>query len=292
MKTNRVVGVDIGGSHVAAALVDIGSKALVENTLVHQTVNPHAAAENIIGVWSNTIQQAAAALDGQPYHVGIAMPGPFDYNKGISLIRGFHKYESLYGLNVKDKLEQQLGIPAASIRLKNDAAAFLQGEVFGGAARGYHKVIGLTLGTGLGSAHKIGNDTEECAVNVSPLHNGQAEDYISIRWFLHRYKELTGQAAPNVKFIAGRVGKELRADTIFSEFSANLAIILKRFIAEEQPDVVVLGGGIANAFDVFYPALRKHLGTADTVPIVRSLLGEAAAMIGAACCWNNQYIEQ
>jgi glucokinase len=287
MKTNYVVGVDIGGSHITAGLINIEARTLASGSLVRKAVDPHAAATAIIDTWAETIQEAAAVLDGAPCYIGIAMPGPFDYEQGISLIRGFNKYESLYGLNVKEMLGQELGIPAAAIKLKNDAAAFLQGEVLGGAAAGYQQAIGLTLGTGLGSARMVGNDTVTRAVNVSPLHNGMAEDYISIRWFLQRYKELTGQMAANVKYIADRVGQDPLAAQIFCEFAGNLAIVLQRSIVEEQPDVVVLGGGIANAFELFYPALQKQLTGTGNIPIKQSLLGEAAAMTGAACCWNN-----
>lgn len=280
MKTNYVVGVDIGGSHITAGLIDIEARTLAPGTLVRKAVDPHAAATAIINTWAETIQEAVVVLEGAPFYIGIAMPGPFDYEQGISLIRGFNKYESLYGLNVKDMLGHQLGIPVTDIKLKNDAAAFLQGEVFCGAAAGYHRAIGLTLGTGLGSARMVGDDTEAGAVNVSPLHNGMAEDHISIRWFLQRYEALTGEVPVNVKYIADRVGDDVYARQVFEEFTANLAIVLQRSIAEEQPDVVVLGGGIANAFDLFYPALRQQL--TGNVPIRQSLLGEAAAMTGAA----------
>lgn len=283
MKITYVAGVDIGGSHITAGLVNITTRTLVNDSLVRNPVNPHAGAEEIIAAWGHTIRQAAAAFGATPYRVGIAMPGPFDYPNGISLIKGFNKYESLYGLNVKALLAQFLGIGATDIKLKNDAAAFLQGEVFGGAARGYSKAVGITLGTGLGSARTLNGDIAEGALNVSPLHNGIAEDYISIRWFLKRYHELTGQYAASVRALAERVGQDKQAAQVFQEFSANLATVLQRFIEEEQPEIVVVGGGIANAFDLFYPELRRLLAaTTDHTVIKRSVLGEAAAMIGAA----------
>ncbi|HRP57404.1 hypothetical protein, partial [Agriterribacter sp.] len=65
--------------------------------------------------------------------MGIAMPGPFDYEKGISYITGLHKYEYLYGLNVKELLAAELNIPLGNIRMMNDAAAYLAGELKAGA---------------------------------------------------------------------------------------------------------------------------------------------------------------
>lgn len=289
MKTTYITGVDIGGSHITAGLVNSTTRTVVSDSLVRRPVDPHATANEIISAWGDAIRQVAASAEATPYQVGIAMPGPFDYEKGIARIRGFNKYESLYGHNVKEMLAQYLGIEAAGIQLKNDAAAFLQGEVVGGAAVGYEKAVGITLGTGLGSARTKNGDTEEGALNISPLHEGIAEDYISIRWFLKRYHELTGREAENVQALAAKAGQDEQAARVFREFAANLAIVLQRFIAVEQPAVVVVGGGIANAFDLFYPPLSEKLQDAigDTV-IKQSLLGEQAAMIGAASAFGEK----
>ena len=291
MNTVNVTGVDIGGSHITAGLVNIVTRTVVHDSLVRRPVNPHAGAEEIIAAWENTIRQAAFSFGTTPYRVGIAMPGPFDYEGGTSLIKGFNKYESLYGLNVKELLAQQLGIRTADIKLKNDAAAFLQGEIFCGAAAGYERAVGVTIGTGLGSAKTIGDNTIECGVNISPLHGTIAEEYISIRWFLKRYQELTGQSVKDVKTIAALAAKEAAAAQVFQEFTVNLATVLQRFMAEEQPDVVVIGGGIANAFDLFAPQLMTLLQDRGVnIPVKQSLLGETAAMAGAACIF--QHIQQ
>lgn len=288
MKTDFVTGVDIGGSHITAGLVNITTRTVVEGSCLRRPVDPHANAEVIITAWADIIREATALSGEKLYHVGIAMPGPFDYEGGTSLIKGFNKYESLYGLNVKELLAQRLGIRTADIKLKNDAAAFLQGEIFCGAVAGYEKAVGITIGTGLGSAKTIPDGTIECGVNTSPLHGTIAEEYISIRWFLKRYKELTGKTVNNVKTIAALVPKEAAAAQIFQEFTANLATVLQRFMAEEQPDVVVIGGGIANAFDLFAPQLTTLLqDTAGSIPIKQSLLGETAAMAGAACIFQS-----
>ena len=67
--------------------------------------------------------------------IGIAMPGPFDYENGICYIKGLDKYESLFNLNVKEMLAQQLNIERSDIYMMNDASCFLKGEVFGGVAK-------------------------------------------------------------------------------------------------------------------------------------------------------------
>lgn len=280
-KTDLLVGVDIGGSHITAALVDRTAGAVLRETQVRRPVDPHAEAYTVLQTWVSAIQETTWSLTGIKYRMGIAMPGPFDYEQGISYIKGFNKYESLYGLNVKKLLAQSLDIPTAAITMMNDAAAFLLGEATLGAAKGYRKPVGLTLGTGLGSARMQGDIGLPCDVNVSPLHDGRAEDYLSIGWFLQQYQMLAGRRAPDVKWIGARVNTDAVAAKVFNEFTTNLAIVLERFIDEENPDCVVLGGGIANAFDLFYPVLRQRLTM--SIPIRKSALGEAAAMAGAAC---------
>ena len=64
------------------------------------------------------------------------MPGPFDYEAGICLIRDQNKYPMLYGLNVKEHAGAGLAINADDIYINNDAACFLQGEVFCGSVSG------------------------------------------------------------------------------------------------------------------------------------------------------------
>ena len=80
------------------------------------------------------------------------MPGPFDYEEGVSLITGLHKFESLYGLNVKELLAASLHIVPGMIQMNNDAICYLAGERKAGAVKDGSYVAGLTLGTGLGSA--------------------------------------------------------------------------------------------------------------------------------------------
>src|SRR6187397_1253508 len=144
MKDNMVLGVDIGGSHITAGLIDMETRTLRTDSIKRRKVNSADTAENIIAAWASLIKEITGSSG---VRIGIAMPGPFDYELGVSYIKGLEKYESLYGKNVKDLLAAALDIPAKHIRLKNDAGCFLQGETFAGSAKGYNSAIGLTIGT-------------------------------------------------------------------------------------------------------------------------------------------------
>lgn len=87
----------------------------------------------------------------------LRLPGPFDYERGISLIRGVRKFERIYGLDVAATLYPLLReCGTEEFRYVNDAAAFALGECLGGVADDAERVVALTLGTGVGSGFVAG----------------------------------------------------------------------------------------------------------------------------------------
>jgi glucokinase len=284
---DSVLGIDIGGSHMTAALVNLETRSLVQGTLQREAVNSNDTADNILACWCKVIDQVFDGAKVAEKHIGIAMPGPFDYQNGISLIQDQEKFRSLYQLDLKQELAARLHIKPSQIRFLNDAAGFLQGEVFGGAARGGKRVIGLTLGTGLGSAFLENGIAEDAALWQSPFKGGIAEDYLSTRWFIHRYFQHTGTVITGVKELTALDRLSPDVYQIFNEFGKTLAEFLSPFILKRRADVVVLGGNIANAHPHFLPALMAKLleNKIDTT-IKIAELKEVASLIGAASCWE------
>ena len=111
-----------------------------------------AASEVILETWARAALQAVTALGDGVDGVGIAVPAPFDYGRGVSLME--HKFRALYGRPVVSLLEEWFRdsqLEGAPVLVANDADLFALGEWWAGAARGRERMIGLTLGTGLGS---------------------------------------------------------------------------------------------------------------------------------------------
>lgn len=286
MTNSTALGIDIGGSHITAALVDLGTRSIIEGSWNRTRINSQGEAADIIEGWAAVIREVFTHAPQGTRHIGIGMPGPFDYEHGISGMKGQHKFDALYHLNVKEMLAAKLDIAPDQIRFINDAGCFLQGEVFSGAARNHQRVIGLTLGTGLGSATYRDGAANDANRWCSPFKEGIAEDYLSTRWFVKRYEEVSGEAVPDVKALVARIGVDDRIAALFHEFAVNLATFLGNFVREEQPEIVVIGGNIANASDLFFPLLKEELKKQDIdIPAVTATLGEAAALIGAASLW-------
>jgi glucokinase len=287
-KKELILGIDIGGSHITVGFVDLNTREILQESYFRAFVDSWGPAEKIIEAWSSVIEKAFETVNIIEKKIGIAMPGPFDYKAGISYIKGNKKYDSLYGLNVKQLLAQKLNISPANILMFNDAECFLKGEAFAGAAANYKKAIGLTLGTGLGTAVYDHGITADAALWNSPMFDGIAEDYLSTRWFLKKYFEITGINIADVKTLNEISGTSGLARAVFKNFADNLAIFLQEFIEKENPEGVVIGGNITKASQRFMPRLIAHLEKKHIhIPVEISKLGEFAALLGAASYWMN-----
>jgi glucokinase len=289
MTGSIALGVDIGGSHITAGLVDMESRVILESSIKRLRVQSDDRCENIIKAWSQLILQVVDYQPKQLAKIGIAMPGPFDYENGVSYITGLEKYESLYGKNVKELLAAELNIPAVNIRLKNDAGCFLQGEIFAGNARGFDRAIGLTIGTGIGTAKASESVAEDADLWKTPFKDSIAENYLSTRWFLKRYKELTGKDADDVKQLCELLPLDFNVQLVFNEFAENLSAFLTFFVTEEKPEVIIIGGNISNASTLFFPQVIQNLGKKSiNIPLKKSTLGESAVILGSASLWQEQ----
>ena len=282
-KMEIAAGVDIGGSHITTALIDLNTRTIVDSTWKRRNIDPNKNSEIILESWAAIIKESFKAVSIEPSKIGIAMPGPFDYINGISYIWDQNKYDALYGINIKEKLAEKLMIPADNIVIVNDAACFLKGEIFSGAGKGLGRIMAITLGTGLGSARFFNGKTEDADLWKSEYKDGIAEDYLSTRWFLKRYHEISDKAAEDVKELVYRINQNSLAQKVFDEFGNNLADFLIPFIKKEQLQLIILGGNISLASKYFFRTFeetfkREHIN----IEISISKLGENAALIGAA----------
>lgn len=281
-----VVGVDIGGTHVTASQVDLATQTILPETQVRMQLNSRLSAEEVVRALALAIEAAYTSVPVAEVRIGVAMPGPFDYANGISHIKDQNKFDALYGLSLKELLAQKLGLRPEQILFMNDAACFLLGEAFGGAAIGYSHVIGLTLGTGLGTCRYSQEEAEDAALWDTPFREGIAEEYLVTRWFVKRYLELTGEEVAGAKEVFDRSEKEPEAKQVVEEYGENLAEFLAYFIELDKPEAVVIGGNISKSADLFLPITEKSLAAKGIeLPLLQAKLGEEAALLGAAALW-------
>lgn len=293
MKKELTVGVDIGGSHITAGFVNMQDKTAAIDTVVRQKVNSKASADEIIAAWCRVIRNVWSMHGVSNTRLGFAMPGPFDYEEGICQIKGFDKYESLYQMNIRQELSSRLNVSGHDILFRNDAEAFLDGELFCGAGQGYKHAIGITLGTGLGSAVSHNGNTKDAALSVLEYCGDKIEEQVSTRGLINSYHALTGVQLKDAETIASLYATDEHAVQVFKKFGEGLSWFLEYFIKKENPEVLIIAGNIANAMHLFMPDVKNNLIAAGVrLPeIVKSTLNENAALIGGACCFIKELKE-
>lgn len=300
MNRNIAIGADIGGSHITCAAVDLETGAILRNTTAERAVDNKAQANAIIKVWAEAIAESISKLpSGNVGGIGFAMPGPFDYVKGISYIRGVAKYEHLYGVNIGEEIAATLGTGAdVPLRFINDASAFAVGEAWAGVAKDYARSVSITFGTGFGSAF-IADKIPVCdgpqvprigCVYHLPYKEGIADDYFSTRWFLKRYMEIKGRELSGVKELASLASSDNTIRDLFAEFGENAARFLAPWLKLFEAGILVLGGNISHAYDLFGRVFETTLKDENwNGEVARSELKEDAALFGSAYLFNDRF---
>lgn len=298
---NYAIGADIGGSHISAVAVDLENKKILLESYTKCDLDNKAPAEQILDCWSKTLNKTIAWVDKPKLAgVGFAMPGPFEYDRGIAkFTHEVDKYENLYNVDVGLELKKRLELSDDThLRFMNDATSFAVGESWIGNAVNYSRTIAITLGTGFGSAfiHSGIPVLERDDVPALgcfwhlPYKEGIADDYFSTRWFLKRYEELTGERLPGVKEIAELAKSDNNTKKLFVEFGTNLGEFIAPWLMKFEAECIVLGGNLTKSWELFDEAFLSMVEKSGIKVYVKlSELGETAAMIGSALLMENNF---
>lgn len=281
---------DVGGTHVTAALVDGSTGQMLRRQ--RADLDPTGAGDAVL----NAIAEPARSLGvGPRVRWGVAFPGPFDYEAGIGRFRDVAKFEALDGVDVGTALAERLGAPRTHLTFLNDAAAYGLGEWAHGAARGVARVVVITLGTGVGSVFLADGVPVDSGPTVPPdghahlirLAGGtHLEDVMSRRALIGAYATRTGRAHVDVIDIARAVRDgEPAAAEVWEDALTGLGRALGPWVTRFEADAVVIGGSIARSFDLVEGPVQAGLRSALVAPsvaLVRAEHLDDAPLLGAA----------
>lgn len=282
--TAVVSAMDIGGSHVAAANVDLETGRVVPGQSSREPLDGAGSAGEIVAAIARCARRLPAQAGGR---WAVALPGPFDHESGIGRYEGVGKFEALRDFDLRAALEPVLP-GAESISFHHDADAFLLGEWWAGAARGHRRAAGITLGSGVGSSFLRDGHILRDGPGIPPegrldllSHAGlPLEETVSRRAVRRAYALATGESpGPDVREIAQRArrGDRAAAGVLAEAFDA-LGAVLGPCLVASGATVVVVGGSIAASWDLVAGPLRA--GTAVAVEPARHLA--EAPLLGAA----------
>jgi glucokinase len=273
---------DVGGTHVSAANVDLTTRAILPGQHVRVPLDGDVTADQFVAA----LTACAAQLPTRPRRRwSIALPGPFDYERGIALYESVGKFDALRGLDLRAALSE-LG----HVSFHNDAAAFGLGEWWVGAARGHRVVAGISLGTGVGSCflrdgHIVRDEPglpPDGRIDLLRFEGRPLEETVSRQAIRRAYARATAESpAPDVREIAQRArnGERAASEAITRAMRA-LSTVLGPVLAAFDPTILVVGGSIAASWDLVADPLRAALGGRIAVepathPAETPLLGAA-----------------
>jgi len=278
---SKILTADIGGSHITVGICDVETRTILPQSIVRMDVFSKGSTNDILLSWGNAFSEVLEKNPGVPISgLSIATPGPFDYKNGISQIKGLNKYEAIYGMDIRQCFADLLNLEPHLIRFRNDAESTIAGEVLMGAGQGSQRVLGVTLGTGFGSAYSENNITENINLGANVFKGSIADDYLSTRWFLKRYMELTGVSlSGGVRELSELAPQSPIARMIFNEFAINMGDVLAAPVEQLRPQILIICGNIAKGSKYFLPYLIQRF---DSLSIKLGELDENAPLIGAA----------
>ena len=293
--TTAHLGLDLGGTNIKWALVEErdGTWQTIDRGQVptHAAQGPQAVTQRLARV----ARDALARANARPVSVGIGVPGLYDPRHGTT--RFIPNLPGAWaGVEVASTVEAAVGLPT---HLVNDARAFGLAELRLGAGRGAGTMVGFTLGTGVGGVVAVDG-------RVHQGHDGTAGELghqtidpdgpwcgCGNRGCLEAYVRGDQIAAACGAPTAGEAVTRARAgDPVAAQGMADvgryLGIGVANVVTILTPDRVVIGGGIAAAFDLLIGPiqleLRRRVRTTalDEVQVVAAQLGTWAGAIGAA----------
>ena len=312
------IGIDLGGTNIAAGIVNEEFKIIAKDSIPTDSARPaEEIAADIAAVCKKVCARAGIDMS-EIASVGIASPGIVDDEAGIIIYTNNLPFRNF---PIIPMLKKELGVPEAHI--ENDANAAAWGEAIAGAAKGSKSSVMITLGTGVGggiidsgkvfkgfnsAAGELGHivievDGRPCSCG----RNGCWEAYSSAtglikttqekmaecekngrKTILHELAEQAGKVNGRIAFDGKRAGDEASCEVV-DEYIKYLASGLATIINIFQPEVLSIGGGISNEgqylLDLVTPLVISQIygtGTVPTPSIRIATLRNDAGIIGAA----------
>lgn len=307
---SSAVGLDLGGTKILGVLLDSRTGTVLAERKVP---NPRADAPALVSAFRDLIEELASS--GPPLgSIGIGLAGLVDLN---GVLRYGPNVPGIVDFAVAERLRSVFAVPVA---VRNDAVMALQAELDRGAGIGHDNVLLVTQGTGIGGAIAVNGQ-------IAPGSNGFAgepghmlvqrnghrcacgqrgcwEAYASGAGLINLWHDVraegrgldilrrAGGSAAQVKgeHVSAAAGAGDRdAVEIFERFSSWVAQGLGSLVTLLDPDVVILGGGLAKANEHFLAGVQDQMHLfvlgADhrpPVPVVGAKLGETSGAVGAA----------
>lgn len=252
------IGVDIGGTKIRAGLVD--SYSVVHNVIT-EPCPADAGKEEVI---DRVIAIVSKLYCDEVHLIGFGVPAIVDED---GVVYDCVNIPSWDRVELKKIMEEEFGVP---VKVNNDCNCFILGVANSEYGKGYRNIVGITLGTGVGAGLILNGEPytglNNCAGEIGCMkYRGKDyESYCSSQFFLNLGKTAKDEAQK------AREG-EREAILLWEEFGTNVGDLINMVTLAYDPQVIVIGGGISNSFDLFEPAMRRQMATFPYLSVISDL---------------------
>jgi glucokinase len=280
MTDTKVIGIDLGATNIRGAVVS-GDTLL---DIVSARIRSEGSVEDVLGDIHQVID---VLMTGEIAAVGIGVPSVVDVAEGI--VYDVQYIPSWKEVQLKRLLEARYRKP---VLVNNDANCFALGEYYFGKDRRAGSLVGLTVGTGLGGGiiinHRLfpGYNCGAGEFGLLPYKDNILEYYCSGSFF----KNVYGLDGLQV-FEAAKRG-EARALELYAELGTHVGQAIKAVIYTYDPELIVLGGSVSQAYDWFKDAMWSEIRTlayGQSAQRIRIAVSELtnSGILGAAALYYN-----
>lgn len=281
MNQTKIIGIDLGGTHVRAGVVSEGKLSSIASV----RIPADGSVDEVLRVIYQLIDPL---IDGDIKALGIGVPSVVDVEKGI--VYDVQNIPSWKVVELNKLMEERYRLP---VLINNDANCFALGEKYFGKGQNVHSLIGLTIGTGLGAGIII-NDKLYAGVDCGAGEFG----YVN---YLDQYYEYyaSGQFFENCYQTDGEVvyKKALEGDPlsiiILEELGTHIGNAIKMILYTYCPELIILGGSISKSYSFFQKRMWERIHTyvySNTLEHFHLELSELenGGVLGAAALYYDQ----
>jgi glucokinase len=279
MQSNMVIGVDLGGTNIRAGIESNGNVFGSKKEAFHTQRSLQETLAQLIAF-------IRPLTRGEVTAIGIGVPSVVDVEKGI--VYNVANIPSWECVPLKDILEDEFGIP---VTVNNDVNCFILGEHQFGLASGFKNVVGVSVGTGLGSGIIInnqlyyGNNCGAGEIGLLAYLDHNIEYYASGNLFRAVFNTSAEEA--NRSALDG----DPDALRYWGEYGIHLGHALKSVVYTYDPEAIVLGGSLSKAYDFFKDSMNDSLKDFSYPESIKRLSiyrsqNENITLLGAAALAN------
>jgi glucokinase len=292
MAKQLTMGIDVGGTKIHAGLVR-GRKILKRTRI------PTGVKDGSKAVLANIERAVKDLWVPGVKGIGLGMAGAVDAGKGVYR-QGPNFPRSFRGVPIGALLKRKFGVPT---RVDNDVHCFTLAEAVFGSGKGFSSVVGIAFGTGIGggialdgtlyrgrdnAAGEIGHMTIGASDAVCGCGRpGHFEALASGSAMGRLFEARTGRKVTAYDVERAFKAGDAQAREVFAAVAEAMGIGIANVIQLLNPDIIVIGGGIARVRPLWKPMLAEAkrgviFPELRSTPIVRSALGDDANILGAA----------